>query len=153
MLGAFSCTLLGVALARLADTRVPALRVASLGSYVVARDAKVMLVACALRLADIAIQTGRFLIAAKALGMALGIDKAAFDAAVYFLIGAASPGGVLGFREGGLAWLGELLAVDDAAAEQIALLALAVTGAEAATFCVLAVLAAGVMRLDRLLIR
>lgn len=152
VVGAFACTMLGVALARLADGPLPVLRVISLGSTVVVRDARVMTIACVLRLADIAVQTGRFLVAAKALGMAVTVDKAAFDAAVYFLIGAVSPGGVLGFREGGLAWLGELLAVDEQAAQQIALLALAVTGAEAATFCVLAVLAAGVMRLDRLIV-
>jgi len=151
--GAFACTMLGVVCARVVDARVPLLRAASLGSYVVVRDAKAMGAACALRLTDVALQTGRFLVAAEAMGLALRVDRAAFDATVYFFIGAISPGGVLGFREGGLAWLGELLKVDQAAAEQIALLALAVTGAEAATFCVLAVIAAVGMRLDRLVIR
>jgi hypothetical protein len=153
VLGAFSCTMLGVGLARLGDQRLPALRKLSLGSNIVVSDARVMVIACTLRLADIAIQTGRFLVAAKAMGLALAPDRAAFDASVYFLIGAVSPGGVLGFREGGLAWIGKALAIDEKAAEQIALLALAVTGAEAATFCVLAVIAAGIMRLDRLVFR
>jgi hypothetical protein len=153
VLGALSCTMLGVGVARLGDRRFPVLRKVSLGSNVVVRDAKVMLIACALRLADIALQTGRFMVAAKAMGLLLAPDRAAFDASVYFMIGAISPGGVLGFREGGLAWIGKALAIDQAAAEQIALLALAVTGAEAATFCVMAVIAAGIMRLDRLVFR
>lgn len=151
--GALACTTAGVGMARLADRRLPLLRALSLGSTVVVRDARVMLAACALRLGDLAIQAGRFLVAAQAMGFALSAERAALDASIYFLIGSASPGGVLGFREGGLAWLGEVFSVDNAAAEQIALLALAVTGAEAATFAVLAVIAAGVMRLDRLVFR
>jgi hypothetical protein len=152
-IGAFACTGIGVLCARLADERAPALRKVSLGSWVIVRDAPTMFVGCALRLVDVGLQTGRFLVAAKAMGLALSVDRAALDATVYFLIGAISPGGVLGFREGGLAWLGELFGVDDKGAEQIALLALAVTGAEAATFCVLAIVAAFAMRLDKLIIR
>lgn len=153
VLGAFACSMVGVACARLADARFPALRKVSLGSWVIVRDAPTMLIACALRLMDVAIQTGRFLVAASAMGLALSVNRATLDATVYFLIGAISPGGVLGFREGGLAWLGELFGLDDKGAEQIALLALAVTGAEAATFCVLAIVAAFAMRLDKLVIR
>ena len=153
VLAAFACTMLGVGLARLGDRRIPAIQKLSLGSSVVVRDAKVMTTACVFRLSDIAIQTGRFIVAAKAMGIMLAPDRAAFDASVYFLIGAVSPGGVLGFREGGLAWIGDLLSLDAQAADQIALLALAVTGAEAATFCVIAVIAAGVMRLDKLVFR
>jgi len=151
--GAFACTAIGVWLARLADARIPWLRALSLGSTVVARNAWVMHAGCALRLLDFALQTGRFLVAASAMGLAVAPARAALDATVYFVIGAASPGGVLGFREGGLAWIRSLMSVDDDAAEQIALLALAVTGAEAATFCVLAVIAAAWMRLDRLVFR
>ena len=151
--GAFLCTFLGSMLAKLAAARVAWLRALSLGSYVVVKETPVMMGACAFRLLDTGIQTGRFLVAAAAMGIALPVERAVFDATVYYMIGSASPGGVLGFREGGLAWLASLLNLDDDAINEVALLALAVTGAEAAFFCVFAVIAAGVMRLDKLVLR
>ncbi|MBX3353590.1 MAG: hypothetical protein KF684_11715 [Phycisphaeraceae bacterium] len=151
--GAYVCTVIGSLLGKLASKRVAWLRALSLGSYVVVRDTPVMLWACTFRLLDTGVQAGRFLVVAAAMGISLPIERAVFDATVYYMIGSASPGGVLGFREGGLAWFASLLNLDDDAINEVALLALAVTGAEAAFFCVFAVIAAGVMRLDRLVLK
>lgn len=151
--GAFGCTLLGSVLAKVASARSPLLRTLSLGSYAVVRDTPVMLLACALRVLDLGVQAGRFLVAAAALGLALPIGQAVFDSTLYFLVGSVSPGGVLGFREGGLAWYATLIDLSEAKVDQVALLALAVTGAEAASFLIFAVIAAGALRVDRMIFR
>lgn len=151
--GAFACTLLGTLLAKFAAARSSWMRAASLGSYVIVKNTPVMMIACSLRVLDMGVQAARFLVAAAALGFVLPVGQAVFDATVYFLVGSVSPGGVLGFREGGLTWFASLLDLSEKAIEQVALLALAVTGAEAATFFVFAVIAAGALRLDRLLLR
>src|SRR5690606_11528936 len=62
-----------------------------------------LLGAAGLRLADVAAQAARFLLAAAAVGAVLPADDAILVASVYFLIGVFSPAGTLGVREGGAA--------------------------------------------------
>jgi hypothetical protein len=54
----------------------------------------------ALRALDIGVQSARFIIAARIVGMDLPLSQAVSAAAGYFVIGVLSPTGMLGFREG-----------------------------------------------------
>lgn len=70
--------------------------------------------ATALRLADIAVQTARFMVAAAILDVALTWEQAVLVASTYFLIGLLSPFGMLGTREAGAVGLAELLGFSEA---------------------------------------
>jgi len=94
-----------------------------------------VLVAGAMRVADLVIQAARFYVAARILGVELGADAAVLLSVVYFAIGVASPFGVVGTREGGTTLIAGALAGGN---EQLAAIALLVSGSEA-----LAALAAG----------
>lgn len=56
----------------------------------------------AIRAADIAAQSARFLVAARIIGVELPPEQAVAAAAAYFIIGAVAPTGSLGFREAGV---------------------------------------------------
>jgi hypothetical protein len=56
----------------------------------------------AIRAADIAAQSARFLVAAHIIGVDLPPEQAVAAAAAYFIIGAVAPTGSLGFREAGV---------------------------------------------------
>lgn len=60
-------------------------------------------------LADLGVQTSRFVIAATVLGVTISWQDATLVASCYFIIGVASPAGQLGTREAGTAWLAGVL--------------------------------------------
>jgi hypothetical protein len=105
--------------------------------------------AAALRLADLAAQAARFLLAAHVLGVALEPRQALILAGAHFLAGVLSPVGMLGAREGTATGVGSLLAA--ASAPQLAGVALLVGAADAALNVVAGPAAAAFLRLDRLL--
>ncbi len=101
----------------------------------------------AVRAGDIAIQTARFIIAAKVIGVALAPGDALIIASVYFLIGAAAPTGAIGFREGGAFFIFRgLLGSDDSFPIIIGL----VSAVDIAVALILAAISAAYLRLDRL---
>lgn len=62
-----------------------------------------------LRALDAGVQTGRFLVAARVLGIPLATDHAVLAGSSYYLIGALAPTGSLGAREGGTGLIGKVL--------------------------------------------
>ncbi|MFG0305259.1 MAG: lysylphosphatidylglycerol synthase domain-containing protein [Phycisphaerales bacterium JB040] len=66
-----------------------------------------------LRLGDLAVQAARFLIAASVLGVDLSFEDAALLGACFFLIGALSPSGEAGLREGGTLVVAELIGISE----------------------------------------
>lgn len=111
-----------------------------------------------LRLADLSIHAGRFLVAAKILGVALSPAQALPIALTYFIIGVVSPSGLAGLREGGATVLfGSLFAAAGMASkearEHFAAVALLVTAVEAVSFLIGGALGLAWLRPDRLIRR
>lgn len=102
-----------------------------------------------MRIADLATQAARFLIAATILGVVISPEDAILLAAMYFVIGSLSPVGMLGTREGATTGLAAVLAIADS--EQFALVALLVTATEAIVNIAGAGLGVAWLRPDRLL--
>lgn len=98
----------------------------------------------ALRLADLTVQAARFAVAAGVVGRDLPPDHALLAAAAHFIIGALSPFGTLGPREGLLTLVGS---------EDFALIVLVVSAAEAIVNLAGGTLALIWLRPDRLLNR
>jgi len=98
-----------------------------------------------LRLADIAAQTARFLLAASIVGQALPLELAVLAASAYFLIGVLAPTGSLGVREAGTA--GVFAAMKS---EGFLVVVLTITAAETVVLLGTGVLAAVWLRVDRL---
>lgn len=145
--GILACNVAGVALGRLAEAR-PWLARLSLGSWRIVRLPATVIAHLALRLLDVAVLAGRFLVAAAIAGVTLPPDQAVLIATMYFLLSVLAPAGTLGFREGGVAGLAILLGYDESS---IVLIALIVSAAEIAAAGALALPAAVVLRPDRLL--
>lgn len=81
------------------------------------------------RLADLATQAARFLVAAAIVGRAVRWDESLLAGSTYYLIGSVSPAGQLGLREAGTAGLiGKVLAGVDF--DAFSLIVLMVTAAE-----------------------
>lgn len=148
--GVAAANALGVALGRLSE-RWTWLAALSMGSWRVVRHPGTVGGCALLKLSDIAVHVARFTIAADVLGIDLSLDRAILFALAYFLLGVLSPVGMVGIREGGLVIGGTaLFALDDAARESLARLALLVSASEVAAIIPLA-LAGGVwLRVDRL---
>ncbi len=112
--------------------------------------------ATVMRLADIAAQTARFVIAAQILGIELGWESATLIATTYFMIGMVSPFGMIGTREGGTLGLQTLLGVELVArsdGDPLALIVLFVSATESIVYFAGAGLGVIWLRADRLLIR
>ncbi len=105
----------------------------------------------ALRLADLAVQTARFLIAAELLDIALSPGQAVLFALVYFFIGVVTPFGMLGTREGGTVGIAVLVGMSETGYEALAAVPLLVTATEAIVSLMLAGIAIAWLRPDRLL--
>lgn len=73
--------------------------------------------AMALRLCDLGVQAARFLIAASVLGVHLSFEDAALLGGCFFLIGALSPSGEAGLREGGTLVIAELIGISESLAQ------------------------------------
>jgi len=104
-----------------------------------------------LRLADVAAQSARFVVAAGILGVALQFDKAFLLGATYFGIGIVSPFGMLGTREAGAAGLADALSIPDA--DAIAAVVLLVSATEALVTIILATIGAVYLRPMRLMVK
>ena len=100
-----------------------------------------------LRLADVAVQAARFLVAASILGQPLSVDQAVLVAAAFFLIGVISPTGMLGFREAGAAGLAGAMAY--ARTEEFAAVVLLVGATDAVVNLVGAAIGLAWLRPDR----
>lgn len=108
--------------------------------------------AMCLRLTDILLQAGRFLIASSAIGAALGPGKSILAASTFFMLGLLSPAGAVGAREGGTTGLVKLLEIPGVSHESLAVVALAVSATEAVVFAAAAIIGAIYLRLHRLLL-
>ncbi|MFI4897997.1 MAG: hypothetical protein ACIARR_09245 [Phycisphaerales bacterium JB059] len=109
-----------------------------------------------MRLADIGVQTARFVIAAQVLGIDLGWEAAVLIATTYFMIGMLSPFGMIGTREGGTLGLQTLLGVELVAqteGDPLALIVLFVSATESIAYFVGAGFGVVWLRADRLLMR
>lgn len=103
-----------------------------------------------LRVIDVVAFCGRFWVASRILGMPLSFEDALLASVIYFFIGVFFPFGALGAREAGTAWLlskaGTSVDLD-----QLALIAVVVTGAEVIVSLVSASIGLAWLRPDRLL--
>ena len=108
-------------------------------------------VVLALRLADLSVQTARFLIAAQLLDIALSPGQALLFALVYFFIGVITPFGMLGTREGGTVGVAVLVGMSETGYEAFAAVPLLVTATEAMVSLTLAGISIAWLRPDRLL--
>lgn len=85
------------------------------------------------RLADLVVQSARFMVAAAIVGRAIRWDESLLAGSTYYLIGSVSPAGQLGLREAGTAGLiGKVLAGVDF--DAFSLIVLMVTAAELIAF-------------------
>lgn len=105
--------------------------------------------AIALRLLETILQAARFVVAAKVLGTTLEWDAAVVIASVYAFIGAASPAGNLGAREGGAVGLAGLMAIPGDVS--FAVITLLVTAVDSIASLALAAMGVAYLRPDRLL--
>lgn len=101
-----------------------------------------------LRVLDVAVQATRFFIAAMIVGETLGWEAATLVACTYFVIGMASPFGMLGTREAGTAGLAAWLGM--AGEVNLAVIVLLVTATEAVVNLGAAAIAVAWLRPDRL---
>jgi hypothetical protein len=109
-----------------------------------------------MRLADIGVQTARFVIAAEVLGIALGWEAAVLIATTYFMIGMLSPFGMIGTREGGTLGLQSILGVELMSrgdGDPLALIILFVSATESIAYFAGAGFGVIWLRADRLLLR
>ncbi|MFG0326651.1 MAG: lysylphosphatidylglycerol synthase domain-containing protein [Phycisphaerales bacterium JB037] len=95
-------------------------------------DARMVAATAALRLLDIGVQAGRFIVIAWILGLDLRTEDAVLVASTYFLVGVFSPAGNLGTREASV--VGAAAALGIGSADAFAAAALAVTATESAVF-------------------
>lgn len=126
--GAAACIGLGVVLARLTRTN-KWLRHASLGSWRIVGSPWPGVWCGACKALDTFVHAARFLLAAYIFGIGLPPDRALVYAAMYYLLGAASPAGMLGVREAGIVILGL-----GEQREQLAQLVLTLSATEALTY-------------------
>ncbi len=108
-----------------------------------------------LRMVDVCIQSGRFLVAAKILGVDLPLSQAMPISLTFFMIGVVSPAGMAGLREGAATGLASVLLKKTGASEDdyssFAAIALLVTATEAIVFLASAAMGVAWLRPDRLL--
>ena len=133
--GIVVCNAAGVALGRV-SSRVRWLAALSMGSWRVVRDARAVTACAVLKTADAAVQAARFAVVAAIFERALSPADSALYSMVYFLIGTASPVGMLGMREGGVTLL-----ADAGSRDEIARYALTISATEAVALGALAVAA------------
>lgn len=84
----------------------------SLGSWRIVRHPAPVAAHAVLRLADLSVLAGRFLVAAAILGMMLPIEHAVLLGAMFFFFSVVAPAGTLGTREAAVAEIGVALGLD-----------------------------------------
>lgn len=129
--------------------RFPILKKLGLGSDQIVRHIGVVAAHGGLRLIDTALLAARFLAAAAIADQVMPLEQAVLLATTYFILSVMAPTGTLGFREAGTAALGMTQGL---AAEQVALVALVVTGAEILTAGAISLAAFFHIRPDRLIL-
>ena len=102
-----------------------------------------------LRAVDLCLLSARLLLAASVLGVSISASQSVIYAAVHFALGALSPTGALGTREGVTAGLASV--IDPALADQLKLVLLVVLAVESAVTLGAAALGLVRLRPDRLL--
>lgn len=126
-----------------------ALNAVTLGSAEYATTAWRVGAVGAIRYLDLGAMALRFYIAADLLGVEMSVGQSLVAASVYFLTGLLSPSGNLGAREGAVTGAGFLPAMGGH--EEMALVALTVTGAEVIGAIIAGGIGALIVRPDRLL--
>ncbi len=76
-------------------------------------DARVVSIAVGLRVLYVAVLAGQFFLASRMLREPMAPDRALMLASTYYVVGAASPAGQVGTREGATAWLAKELNLGD----------------------------------------
>ncbi len=113
--------------------------------------ARTLALVVVLRLVDLGVQAGRFLVAAALLGVEFSPGQAMVFAVVYFFIGVVSPAGMLGLREGGTIAFAALLGMSESQYTAFAPVPLLVTATEAVVAFAMAGVSIAWLRPDRLL--
>ncbi|MCA9312096.1 MAG: flippase-like domain-containing protein [Phycisphaerales bacterium] len=144
--GPLLCTGTGVVCGRLAG-RFPILSRLSMGADMIVRDVPTVVRHYLIRMMDVALLAGRFLIAGHILGHDMTLDQAILVGTTYFLLSVLAPTGTLGAREAGTAGIGLVQGLD------VAGVALLVSVAETLAAGALGGAGAWRLRLDRLLAR
>lgn len=111
-----------------------------------------------LRLLDVGVQSSRFYIAGRLLGVPVDPEQCVLIASAYFIIGIVSPTGAIGAREAGSTGLAAALGISALAATPggpatFAVVALTVSATEALVSLTLASLGVVYLRPDRLLLK
>lgn len=119
----------------------------SLGCWRVVREPGVVVGSVVMRLVDVGVLAGRFLVAAAIIGHALPWETAVVFGAAYFILSVVTPSGSIGVREGGVIGLGSLAGHD---LEALATVTVIVSAAELVTAGVMALGAMAIIRPDRL---
>lgn len=148
--GVAAALILGVVAARIIR-RSTRLNRWTFGSAEMMGHARAVLAQTLVRLVDVLIHTGRFLVAALILGAELDAAGALLLATTYYLAGVLSPTGALGAREGAVVGMGALAASSGLGSGALASIALVITASEAATYMALGVPSAIYLRLDRIM--
>ncbi len=131
LIGVFGCTIVGSAMARqlAGDVGLARLSRVGLNERITSSDAftrvhsgfemlghpRATLIANAFRLIDILAFALRFYIAAQVLELPISMQDSLLLGACYFMIGAASPAGMLGTREAGIIAIAELVGISSGA--------------------------------------
>ncbi len=76
-------------------------------------DVRVVSIAVGLRVLYVAVLAGQFFLASRVLREPMAPDRALMLASTYYVVGAASPAGQVGTREGATAWLAKELDLGD----------------------------------------
>lgn len=105
-----------------------------------------------LRATDLACQAGRVYIAARLVGLDIPMDQAALAGSVYFLVGAISPAGQAGTREGVTAAIVAAL-LPAMTIETLALIVLPISASELLVLLTLSIIGMPLVRPDKLLLK
>lgn len=133
--GIVACNAAGVWLGRIAS-RLKWLAALSMGSWRVSRHPAPAAWTAAMKIADTAVHAARFAVVASIFEQTLAPADAALYSMIFFLIGTASPVGMLGMREGGVTLLAGAEARD-----QVARFALTISATEAVALAAISLLA------------
>ncbi len=103
------------------------------------------------RLLDIAAQTGRFVVAAQLINVPLSWSNALLPAIAFFVIGAGSPAGAVGGREGGTSGIAALLHLESVVSlGDFKIITLVVSGSEILLYTAVAIVSTLYVRPDKL---
>lgn len=108
--------------------------------------------AAGLRMIDITIQAARFVVAAKLLEQVMSPGDALIAAALYFIVGVASPAGALGFREAAVLGVHAAGSGDDARSAG-SIIVLTITAIDTIVVIAAAIVSGVFLRIDRFFLK